>query len=140
MRNFLFALAALSLVGTVGCRTDTGRCEDLCATFDDCEGADIDVDDCVDECVADAEGADDSCAESFAVAADCASDVDLDCDDADDECEDEAEDFADDCAEDFEDTFQELGGGGCTDACPFGCDGYCDEPDLCPVGTDTTDC
>jgi hypothetical protein len=139
MRNFILALAALSLVGTVGCRSDTGRCEDICATFDDCEGWDIDVDDCVDECVSDAEGADDRCIESFQLVADCASEVNLDCDDAEDDCEDESEDFFDDCDEDFEDTFQEMGIL-CTDACPFGCDGYCDEPDLCPTGTDSTDC
>ena len=28
----------------------------------------------------------------------------------------------------------------CDDACEFGCDGECDEPDLCAAGTDTTDC
>jgi hypothetical protein len=142
MRNFLFALAALSLVGTVGCRTDTARCEDICATFDDCDGVAIDVDDCVDECVSDAERADDRCIESFDLLADCASEVELDCDDAYDDCEDEVEDFLDDCDEDFEDTFEEfgvIGGGGCSDACGF-VDGICDEPDFCPPGTDSSDC
>jgi hypothetical protein len=144
MRNFLFALAALSLVGTVGCRTDTGRCEDVCATFDDCDGFDIDVDDCVEACVADAEGADDGCHEAFAAAADCASEHELDCDDFLDECEDEIEDNEDDCEDDFEDTFEEIfgggGGGTCTDSCTFAFDGYCDEPNICAAGTDATDC
>lgn len=142
MRNFIIVLAALSVVGTVGCRTDTGRCEDICATFDDCEGFDIDVDDCVEACVNDADGADDSCHEAFAAAADCASDNELDCDDFVDECEDEIDDNEDDCEDDFEDTFEEIlggGGGTCDNSCAL-VDGVCDEGIYCDVGTDSSDC
>jgi hypothetical protein len=32
------------------------------------------------------------------------------------------------------------GGGGGEEECPFTNDGECDEPDLCPPGTDTADC
>lgn len=128
---------------TVGCRTDTGRCEDLCESADDCDGSDVDVQDCVDACTDDADGADDSCAESFEALADCASDVDDDCEDVSDDCDDEVDDFADDCEDDFEDTFKEIGGGGasvCSDTCVYSFDGFCDEPNICPSGTDSYDC
>jgi hypothetical protein len=144
MRKSIFALVVLGLFCTVGCRTDAGRCEDLCETFDDCDGADIDIEDCTDECTDDADNADDSCKESFEALADCASDADLDCDDANDDCDNEGEDFFDDCDEDFEDTFDEIGlvggGGVCADTCVYAFDGFCDEPNVCPSGTDGYDC
>ena len=150
MKNAALLFLVGSLLGLSGCRGDEGRCEDLCATFDDCPEADIDVDDCVEECVSDIDSADDSCIEAFEMAADCVSEQDLDCDDANDECEDEGEDFFDDCADDFEDTFQEIGGGGTTpptcsgsNTCIDAFDGFCDEPEgtgICSDGTDTYDC
>ena len=109
MKNAAVLCLIGSLLGVAGCRTDAGRCEDLCETYDDC-GFDVDTEDCVSECEDDIDNADDSCVESFEAAADCASEQELDCDDVVDECDDEAEDFEDDCAEDFEDTFQEIAG------------------------------
>jgi hypothetical protein len=150
MKNVAFLFLIGSLLGLSGCRGDEGRCEDLCAAADDCEGANIDVDDCVEECVSDADGADDSCVEAFEAAADCASDQDLDCDDVTDECDDEVEDWVDDCEDDFEDTFAEIVGGGSTptdcagsNTCIDAFDGFCDEPEgtgICADGTDTSDC
>ena len=150
MKNAALVFLIGSILGLSGCRGDEGRCEDLCATADDCEGANIDVDDCVAECVDDADGADDSCLESFEAAADCASDQDLDCDDATDECDDELEDWIDDCDDDFEDTFVEISGAanpptgcGTVNTCAFSFDGECDEPEgtgICSEGTDSSDC
>jgi hypothetical protein len=141
----LLFLVGLAL-GVSGCTTDEGMCEDICATVDDCDGANVDIDDCVAECVDDADNADDRCYESYELAAECASEVELDCDDARDDCDDEIEDFADDCDDDFEDTFEEMPGFGVTPptgSCPFTNDGECDEPEgtgICAEGTDVNDC
>jgi len=149
MKNAALVFLIGSILGLSGCRGDEGRCEDLCATADDCEGANVDLNDCIDECVSDADRAGDRCAESFELAADCVSDVDLDCSDASDDCDHEIEDWVDDCDDDFEDTFQEIAGGGSSggscssNTCAFSFDGECDEPEgtgICAEGTDSADC
>jgi hypothetical protein len=85
----------------LGCRSDTGRCEDVCAAADDCDDS-IHIDVCTDECVRNTEFMDDGCGESFAAMADCMSLEDHDCPDAIDACDSEIEDFFEDCDDDFE--------------------------------------
>ena len=98
-------------VATIGCKTDEGRCEDICATLDDCDSlaSSIDVDECIEDCVDDVDGEDDRCVESFEALADCFSDADRDCKDAlgeafndgvgypDGDCDSEFEDLLSDC-------------------------------------------
>lgn len=124
-------------------RGNRDRCNDLCETAANCAGSAVDKSECTDECVDDAQRASDSCTESFEDMADCMDDVNLSCDDATDECENQIDDWADDCELDFEDTLGTLvgpGGGSCNDSCVYSYDGFCDEPNICPIGTDAYDC
>ena len=140
-------MVLVALLGVSACRTDQGRCEDICTTVDSCDGLDLDVDSCIDECVSDADDAGERCSESFGYFADCASDEDLDCDtimDEDGACRAEANDFGEDCEVDFADTFEEIeqgdpcGSG--DDSCITSYDGYCQEGTTCAAGTDNYDC
>src|SRR5262245_53835094 len=109
MRSAVVVLVAL--LGVTACRSDAGRCEDICATLDSCDEIDLDVDNCIDECVSDADEAGERCSESFDYLADCVSDEDLDCDtiiDEDGTCRAEANDFGEDCEVDFADMFEEI--------------------------------
>ena len=152
MRVLVLVLVGSILLGAAGCEgttddddspTGESRCEDLCETFRDCGGANLNVSACVGACVSDAENAASNCIRSFEDVADCVSDVDLDCDAADAQCVDEAERWVDDCDDDFRATLEVIVGGSgnpCSDTCAFAYDGYCDEPSLCPAGTDASDC
>jgi hypothetical protein len=138
----------LALLGVSACQSDEGRCEDICATIDSCDGIDLDVDNCISECTSDAEEAGERCSESFDYFADCVSDEDLDCDSIIDEdggtCTAEANDFGEDCEVDFRDMFEEIEGsdscGAGNDSCIYAYDGYCQEGSQCAAGTDNYDC
>ena len=149
----LFLLGSmLAISGCPGHSTDDSepstreRCEDLCATIADCDGAEVDVAECVTACVSDARNAAVTCLVGFEAFTDCASNNGLDCDAAvDGACAKLTEDFVDDCEDDFATTFDWIDGTECVgaDCCPFASDGECDEPEgtgLCADGTDTTDC
>lgn len=102
MKRFALVLGVLvGSMATLGCRSDTQRCEDICETSDDCvDGNHIDM--CIEECVRNTEFMDDGCGESYSNMSDCMALEDHDCPDAIDACDGAIEDFFEDCEDDFE--------------------------------------
>jgi hypothetical protein len=148
-RIFLFAVPLVALfMGACNGNSDESddrgdreRCDDFCDTLLDCSVA-FTKGDCTDACVNDARDARASCTESFEDLADCTDDEGKSCDAVTDWCEIEADDFIDDCEVDFADTLEVIAGPGptCGNTCVYAYDGFCDEPNICPTGTDGYDC
>jgi hypothetical protein len=99
-------------------------CRALCSGSARCSSTPVDVDECEGSCELVAENSDSSCESAIADIASCFDD-NSSCTALSENCEDDFAVFTNACG---------LG------TCSYTNDGVCDEPNLCPVGTDTEDC